>query len=148
MRHLFLAPVILLAGCQAYVRSSAPVAPSAEMVRIVFRHPQVVVIARDDSAAGWADTLGNVSSVQGCILKLHGDTLQLAVTNFGRNGLHHPVGPGRHTAITMSTVKHVERRGFSPQQTVVRGTGVVMLAGLVAGLLHLIAKSLSQMPVS
>jgi hypothetical protein len=135
----FVAALLLLAGCQGYVRSSAPVAPGAEMVRIPFVRPQAIVIARDDPAQGWSDTIDAVTSVQGRILEVNGDTLRLAVDMFGRNGAYYPVAPGRHAIIAMSTARRVERRGFSVRNTVVQGTagtvGIVLVAGLLTFLL-------------
>lgn len=137
----FVVVLFLLTGCQGYVRSSAPVSPRMEIVRVPFKHPQVIVIARDDPAAGWSDTLDAVKTLEGTITELRGETLRMDVERFHRNGQWQRVPAGRHAMIDMSTVARVERQGFSWQRTAFAGVGVVILVALAAGVIFVVGMS-------
>ena len=131
LRAVTVAALPFLAGCQAYVPSSRPLAPSAEVVRVPLVRPQAVVLARDAGAgAARADTIRGVTALYGRILELRGDTLRLAVTQVGRSGAlqHFPSGP--HAAVTLAEITVVERMGYSEQRT--RALGVTFGVAVVA----------------
>jgi hypothetical protein len=125
---------LLLAGCQAYLPSSAPLSPSAEVVRIAFARPRAVALARDErAAADRVDTIADVTAVYGRVVELRGDTLRMAVTQLARRGALQYTPSGPQAAIEISTIAGVERSGLSHRRTTVLAS-IVVGAAVATGL--------------
>jgi hypothetical protein len=129
--------LLLLAGCHGYVTSSPVLAPNLELVRIPLAHAETVVVERDDPAAGWSDTLENVTAIEGRVVELRENTVRLAVTHLERRGARNRIPPGRSVVIDLSRARSVERYGFSLGRTAAATVGFALL-GMAAGLVILL----------
>ena len=144
MRTLPLAALALLAGCQAYMPSSAPPAPGAETVRIPFVQPRAVILSRGEGEGGRVDTIADATAVYGRVIALRGDTLRMTVTQVARRGRLQYVPSGADATIAMSSVAGVERWSHSPRRTAVL-LGVVGTAALAVGLFFMaLAEALGE----
>lgn len=121
-------------GCHTYLPSPAPPTPAAEIVRIPFARPQVLVLARGERSTGDAlDTLRGVTAVYGRVVALRGDTLELVVTRLSVHGAPQQLTAARRAAIDVTATTGVERWGHDREATrmVLTGAVVVLAAAVV-----------------
>ena len=134
------------AGCSGYVRSDAPVAPSAEVVRVPFVRPQAFVVRRAiTSGSASLDTLRGITAVYGRVMELRGDTIALVITQVSRRGALDRQPSGVQADIDRRTALPVERWGYSDGRT--KGL-MAMLGGIVVSAAVLFALWVRNLPAT
>ena len=88
----------LLAACHSYKAEPLTAAAAGRSVRVQFSMPRALVAAR---AAESDSTLKLVSTVEGRLVAVSGDTMQISLLRITDASADHPVPPGMNVTVVL-----------------------------------------------